>query len=251
MAESKFPQMPIELLHLLAFELGVLSALDVLNIALTSKAIGHLLLGTEFDRIQHRALTGVHQCAFYLHDRAAILALRRGFGEIISKKVGGRSDFPMITSPTIHVAVYNGLVELTSLLVADPRVDPSVHGNLAIRTASRIGMTEITTLLLADPRVSPSELDNEAICSACTNGHAETATLLLADPRVDPADLSNKALRMAAQNGHAEAVKLLLADPRVDPTDVDNCAYWIAQHRGHTEVVALLLADPRVSVLEQ
>ena len=51
----------------------------------------------------------------------------------------------------------NGHTEIVSLLLADPRVDPSADDNFAVRWASRYGRIEVVSLLLADPRFDPAE----------------------------------------------------------------------------------------------
>ena len=47
-----------------------------------------------------------------------------------------------------------------SLLLADPRVDPSADDNYTIRWASNNGHDKVVSLLLADTRVDPSTRDN-------------------------------------------------------------------------------------------
>lgn len=264
--ESILIRLPLELLHLWVFELGVLSPLDVLRLALTSSVLHSALLSTEFDRDQHRALAGALFCVNREWDLAARLALIRkidssetiGEDLIIGASAKGcsqtmrvlladpRIDPSADANCAIRFAVENGRTETLKLLLADPRVDPSDKNNAAIRFASAFGHTETVKLLLSDPRVDPTDTNNAAIRFASHNGRTETVALLLADPRVDPAANFNQAIRMAAFNGHTEAAALLLADPRVDPSDGNDKAIQMAATGGHAKIVALLLADDRV-----
>jgi hypothetical protein len=147
-------------------------------------------------------------------------------------------------------AVHAGRADEVALLLAggalDPRVDPAVADNCAIRLAAENGHAAVVALLLGDPRVDPAARDNYAIRWAAAYGFAEVVALLLADPRVDPAADNNFAIRWAADNGHAAAVALLLGDPRVDPVGDNNFAIRRAAWWGHAGTVALLLGDLRV-----
>ena len=78
-------------------------------------------------------------------------------------------------------------------------------------------LVSIITLLtnLQDPRVDPSVEDNVALRCASENGHKEIVKLLLKDPRVDPSAQDNSAIRYAEQKGYKEIVKLLEQAARV------------------------------------
>ena len=72
----------------------------------------------------------------------------------------------------------NKLLAVTSLL-RDPRVDPSLDKNYAIRYASGFGYDEIVEILLKDDRVDPSAFCNSALRFASQNGHKKIVELLL------------------------------------------------------------------------
>ncbi len=146
----------------------------------------------------------------------------------------------------IRLASLNGHLEVVRLLLNDPRVDPAAGNSYAIRRASANGYTEVVRLLLNDPRVDPAAENNEAIQLASLNGYLEVVRLLLNDPRVDPAAINNYVIRVASRDGYLEVVRLLLNDPRVDPAAENNLAIRWASRNGRTEVVRLLLTDPRV-----
>lgn len=118
-------------------------------------------------------------------------------------------------------AIEKGQTEVVRLLL--PRISPAA-GNNAIKVASLMGHTEIVRMLLADPRLDPSVSENYAFTRACTHGHTEVVRLLLADSRVDPAVDGNDAIGQACRHGRTEVVRLLLADSRVDPADEENFA---------------------------
>ncbi|KAJ2988320.1 hypothetical protein HDV02_005637, partial [Globomyces sp. JEL0801] len=124
---------------------------------------------------------------------------------------------------------------IVEMLLADSRVDPSLHSNIAIRLASQLGHVEIVEMLIADPRVDPVAGKNCPICNACENGHNNVVEILLADSRVDPSVNDNQAIRFAAQNGHQKIVEMLLADSRVDPSANGNYAIQHAAFKGNLE----------------
>ena len=77
-------------------------------------------------------------------------------------------------------------VATVARLLQDPRVDPSVDDNIAIRIASEKGHMDVVKRLLQDPRVDPSASRNQAIRFASMSGRAGIVGRLLQDPRVDP-----------------------------------------------------------------
>ena len=153
-------------------------------------------------------------------------------------------------------------VSLLDLLLQDPRVDPSMGDNQAIREASGKGHLAVVDRLLQDPRVNPSADNNEAIRVASSYGHLAVVDRLLQDPvpsdpfrgdsrpsirrDVDPSAYGNCAIREASENGHLAVVDRLLQDPRVDPSLWDNQAIRLASEFGHIDVVERLLQDARV-----
>ncbi|KAJ3009680.1 UNVERIFIED_CONTAM: hypothetical protein HDU68_002545, partial [Siphonaria sp. JEL0065] len=147
----------------------------------------------------------------------------------------------------LQLAVENRRGGVLRLLLGDPRVDPSVVENEAVRIASKIGMVEGVRMLLSDPRVDPSALDNEAIRLAAKEGHADVVRLLLMDPRVNSAACGNQAIREAAALGRAAVVALLLLDPRVDPLAGPESALSLACKNHHAEVLDVLVTDRRVA----
>ncbi|KAJ3082092.1 hypothetical protein HDU99_003666 [Rhizoclosmatium hyalinum] len=158
----------------------------------------------------------------------------------------------------LQMAAEYGHGKIVQLLLTDPRVDPSVDTNYAIRnccTSPDLGdflsgdNLSVYRHLLADPRVDPSVLDNEAIRTSSRNGLADGVRFLLADLRVDASACDNEAVRMAAREGHVYVIRLLLMDPRVNPAANHNEAIRIAAKNGRADVVQVLLADPRVNPL--
>lgn len=145
-----------------------------------------------------------------------------------------------------HALIDNGNLDLIDSILNDPRGDPTVDAQRAIKQAAEFGHTQIVRRLLADPRVAPQAQHNKAIRLASVNGYFEIVEMLLADPRVDPSENDNYAIRVAAQRGHWEVVAKLLADPRVSPDSENNHALNHAALNGYTKVVRLLLADSRV-----
>jgi hypothetical protein len=143
-------------------------------------------------------------------------------------------------------AVDTGDAELVDLLLQDPRVDPSVRANGAIRYASTVGYLSVVERLLQDPRVDPSASGNWPILQASQNGHLAVVDRLLQKSCVDPSVCNNYAIRHASGYGHLAVVDRLLQDSRVDPSADNNYAIRLASTCGHLAVVDRLLQDPRV-----
>jgi hypothetical protein len=140
-----------------------------------------------------------------------------------------------------------GHADIVKLLLEDSRVDPLVNIDRGVMDASRNGHADVVKVLLADPRIYPSFNIHWPLEDASRNGHAAVVKLLLADPRVDASANDSLALILASLKGYASVVKLLLAEQRVDPSADNNEALRRANEKGQTDVVKLLLADPRVA----
>jgi hypothetical protein len=63
---------------------------------------------------------------------------------------------------------------------------------------------QIVNFLLQDPRIDPTVFDNFAVRVACENGHEKVVAMLLKDARVNPAAQNNYAVVAAVKNGHIE-----------------------------------------------
>lgn len=130
----------------------------------------------------------------------------------------------------------------------DPRNDPSVNDNAALRLFAAVGDANMVVHLLADPRVDPAVGGDTALQIAAENGHVDIVRLLLSNPHIDIArrgyiSAGDSALSAAAGMGHISVVRLLLSDPRVEP---HLTALNAAAINNHPEIVALLLADGRI-----
>ncbi|PRP85046.1 ankyrin-2-like [Planoprotostelium fungivorum] len=164
-----------------------------------------------------------------------------GFGdtEIVRLLLGdSRVDPSAENNEALVEACCHGHQEIVELLLAHPSVNPSVVNDVI--SSHKLDL-EAFRLLLNDPRVDPSVEDNKAIRSVFSQANqTEIARLLLSHPKVDPSARDDEALRIAARRGQTDMVRLLLEDPRVDPTANDNEAMQVAIYRGHTEIVKLL-----------
>ncbi|KAJ3125533.1 hypothetical protein HK100_010747 [Physocladia obscura] len=150
----------------------------------------------------------------------------------------------------IH-AVQNKHMEIVLLLLADPRVDPTIWNNFALVCAAEFGHADIVSLLLQDPRVDPSARKNESLYYACKNGHISIVKLLLANPQSDPDAENNLAIKTAVFNNRKKIVELLIADPRVDASDSDNEALKDAKTFKYFEIAQILMGDSRVAALSE
>jgi ankyrin repeat protein len=145
-------------------------------------------------------------------------------------------------------AITNDKILATISLLKDPRIDPSVDNNFAIRHAAKRGHSQTVKILLQDSRVDPSADNNYAIQYSSWYGHEEVVEMLLKDRRVDPSVDHNDALLRASDSGYKEIVEMLLKDRRVNPSAFTwEYAVRLARENGHKEVLEMLLKDRRVN----
>ena len=112
--------------------------------------------------------------------------------------------------------------------------------------ASIEGNIKIIKKILEDPRIDPSMHNNCALRMASENGHLEVVDRLLKDERVDPRSDSHYAIRYASKNGHVKVVDRLMKDSRTDAWEHNNDALNLAMKYNHNDVVNRLLKDPSV-----
>lgn len=155
-----------------------------------------------------------------------------------------RIDPSVKDNAALRKACRAGNAAAVERLVADPRVDAAAGHGAAIVVAAEGGSLASVKRLLAHPGINPAMRDNAAIIGAAGNGHADVVARLMRDSRVNPAAQYGEAIRAAAAGGHLAAVNVLLAYPRINPEDT--LALSDAARLGHAAVVDRLLADPRV-----
>ena len=153
MASPNITTLPIEVMQYVMYESGVLHPMDVLSFALTSKEMYRKVLGVlgeenVFDRDQHRALAGIHFCARKGWWNAALLAVRRGYGDMeeVTEETVKSPLIPLRFQPVYHtpftMACEAGKVNLVKALL-ERRVEPSGMG---LVFASRVGATEVVAV---------------------------------------------------------------------------------------------------------
>ena len=244
--------LPVEIVHYTAYEVGRLSAADVVALALTCKDMYARLLGPlgaedAFDRAQHQALLGVLPCCKRGWWMGAVLATTRGYGDVNEGyRAEGEEGKGSLWTP-LTMACAAGQVALLKALVRRG-VDPTWKRHLPLRLACANGWDACVAFLLEDGRVDPAIGRNSLVREAAAKGRAGIVALLAADQRVDPGAKANEAIRFAAMNGYADVVEVLLSHAGVDPGAGDNAALRFASWSGHLDVVRVLVRDPRVDV---
>ena len=142
-----------------------------------------------------------------------------------------------------------GHTDIVTLLLNDPRVDPTVKKNYAISSAIENGHFDVIKLLLNDSRVQGS-LEDDTISNALLltihKGKLNVFEFLLNNTKINPSKNFNHAIILSSRAGKIDFVKLLLNDPRVDPSDDNNSAINLAYHNQYDDCVALLRNDKRV-----
>ena len=174
--------------------------------------------------------------------------------------------------PLIIGCAQLGNVEALKLLLADPRVDPTVlsdEGSSILYYVAGFGdeNRDLTRRLLADKRFDPSVADKTGetpLHQAAEEGRPANIKLLLADARVNPNATNRNGetpLHFASDHGSPNAITALLTDARVNPnatnkkgeTPLYRAAVVDARTSngvGHhqLEVSLALLRDPRVQI---
>ena len=101
-------------------------------------------------------------------------------------------------------SVFAGCTEVVQLLIADPRVDPTVGNNICVRLACEYGHTTIVEQLLAIEAVDP--MPTSWFDWTTMHRSADIVRLLLHHPKVDLSFHDGYTLRWAAEHGHADLV---------------------------------------------
>ena len=146
-------------------------------------------------------------------------------------------------------------------ILAKPKFDPNGdrNGGTPLFSAARAGNVEALKILLADPRVVPtlSGVEGATLLSAIAGSHSTAAAkTLLADPRINPMatdGAGRTALHIAVLRGDPEVLGALMSDARVDINARDESAsplqdaVYADLGRG-PDVAVVLLRDPRIAV---
>ena len=103
----------------------------------------------------------------------------------------------------------------------DSRINPNLanfsNGFTPLSLASQYGHLNVVNRLLDDPRVDPSIKRDKALRDAVRGGHLNIVNRLLEDPRVNP----NEALHNAIFGNNLDIVLRFLQDPRTNPHGYD------------------------------
>jgi hypothetical protein len=261
---------PVEVMQMMVYEMGILSARDVLALLLTCKWLGATLRGSEHDLTQHRALKGVVWCAKWGWERAALLALSRGFIEKIPDQDSCSHAVPFL-GQTLHVtivadqlihhprlfgnAVRHGMNKLLPILLQED-LSHQFLDRLAVVAcdSNQVGSLK---LLLAEPRCNLQSEDGAGwsrirtgetcIYSAVEGGHDEVLSILLASDYVDLSRLRFNPIVTATRGRHYRTLRLLLDDGRVDPSWNENEALTSAIKNCDADAMIILLSDRRVN----
>jgi hypothetical protein len=119
---------------------------------------------------------------------------------------------------TLLVSICDRAVEYVDVVALLLPLTKNPSNYLFIFAAQR-GHAGILRLLLADSRLSPSDHDNMAIRQAALRCKLDAVQILMTDKRVDPSTCNNFALYNARQQKHHAIVKVLLTDSRVRDLD--------------------------------
>jgi len=126
-----------------------------------------------------------------------------------------RVTFPDSNLSLLCIPCRDEYIDILRMLLDDPRINTKKalqHGfRLSTWQAVANERIEAIRLMIADPRVDPTVEDNDLIQHACEKGYIEIVQILLSDPRVDP----NAGLEGAYKKNRTGVLELLLNDPRI------------------------------------
>ncbi|KDR67657.1 hypothetical protein GALMADRAFT_146939 [Galerina marginata CBS 339.88] len=159
----------------------------------------------------------------------------------------------------LMLAVENGNLVITQLLIEHPCLNPNHRGgqcwSTALVLASQDGNKEIVRLLLHRDGIDVNSSDwcgMSALARAAYGGHASIVELLVARDDIDPNKLDfgdETPLHLAG--GHVATVKALLSCRRVNVNHkgpLEQSALIKASYDGHIDVVKLLLNQDDIDV---
>lgn len=145
---------------------------------------------------------------------------------------------------TLREACMDDNIEVISLLLSNPKTNPTVLDNIAVISSAAMGCAGAVRLLLADGRPDPTARDNEALKKACERDHPDVVLVLLSDERISVS--VERALLWACTAGSSKVVRELLTHLRDLPTLDHSCLVQARKHR-HYEVIRLLVEDGRAT----
>jgi ankyrin repeat protein len=85
----------------------------------------------------------------------------------------------------LEYACGNGYLDIVELLLIDPRVDPTVNGNLAVSLSAGNGYSDVLKRLLQDPRIQKTCSLHDALIEAVLEESVECIQILLRSSWID------------------------------------------------------------------
>ncbi|KAI8622002.1 hypothetical protein BC830DRAFT_1076816 [Chytriomyces sp. MP71] len=179
---------------------------------------------------------------------ALLISIKYAHPTITSLLLAQPNVDPSISSqaPLLLATSMNRPMQL-NLLLSCASVDPTFTESWVLRESCKNGFIHCVELLLQDGRCNASECDNQSLVDAVMNGHANVLHLLLASRQpINPNGQGGKAMKEAASRGFTDIVRLLLEHGVADPCVNDHLPLIVAATKGYTQIVQLLLSDSRV-----
>ncbi|CEI70939.1 hypothetical protein FVEN_g9691 [Fusarium venenatum] len=151
----------------------------------------------------------------------------------------------------LGIACTKGFIEVVGLMVQN-RANITVadkNGWTPVLAASHIGNVEVVTLLLGEPHIDPSKPDDlgrTALFYASRYGQYHAARVLLSEWRVNPGVrdwMGLTALFAAVANGHLHVTKLLITSGATVEMQggIGHSLTWWALRAGNPELLQLLV----------
>ena len=162
--------MACEIIHLIAYSSQILSAEDVVNLALTSKHMHEKVLGDEYAVRRHRSLSGVLTCVSQGWFKAASLAVDHTTPAQAVAALTSLLDFHRPPPPPASHPILAALFDLPGVSIDDVALSIGPESASFIEVAARAGITPLVQSLL------PLTPDPSSIVRCCLSSHTHSLT---------------------------------------------------------------------------
>lgn len=164
--------------------------------------------------------------------------IKRGMISYVLWALQDPSLYP--TRKDLEIAVENGDIPITKILLKDKRVN--LKDTNALLIASNRCQPEILFILLQDERLKPNFFILE---KSVLNQCKENTHLLLKDGRIDPTTNNNQLITETIRNNYSYMTKILLQDERVHKS-INHNVLMTSIHSNNSAILQLILENPYI-----
>jgi len=151
----------------------------------------------------------------------------------------------------MFVAIKKGLVDTVKQILTDDKADVgfTISSKNAITYAAYYEQVEIMQLLLMDPRINPFVGDNLALKTIVHHQNVDMLKIFLSVSFMDMTVCYNYAYKMAVKYKNRAMIQVLVSDDRIrsqfEPADYDQLVRKAIKWSDNNNIVKILLADQK------